>query len=257
MLGNIKEINLNWFSVVSPVSDKLGVGFGWFSKRAELEGGSGYSRLDTTGIGDNHFILGLGMKVYEDIGVGVNINRFVLTSSIEGRSGFGIDVGVRAQYPKSPIYVGLVMKNLTAGMGEETYPTTYRFGVAFLGLPRIVIKTYKKEVDGKVKRYRKRVKEGYRLAVSLDIGTKPGVVVVTSDGTKEGLIHYYFGVEYIPMKMFGLRFGYNDLDNLTAGIRLGYQKYFFDFSYSMGKKDTGLEIPILGPSYKLALTMEM
>lgn len=242
--GNLDMIHINMLSVVSPVTDKVGVGFGWVSKSADLKQ-MGYTPLDTTMMSDNQFTFGVGIKLYKNIGIGINFQRFMLSSDTGGKSGFGVDIGIKTRYPNTPFYAGFAIKNLTAGMGDEYYPSTYRFGVAFMGLPI------------SRRRYIQRKEKSYRLAVSADISTKPWGIVQNDTLYKEGLIHCYFGMEYSPMEWFSFRAGYNDLEDIAFGLRIGYSIYFFDFSYAQGKKDSEFNVPIFGASYKLAFTVKM
>jgi len=252
----VSGLTFNWISVASKVNEKLGIGFGWLNKSAVLEE-NGYNSIDTTRMGDNLFTLGIGMRLNENIGMGININRMILSSNIGAGSGFGMDLGILSKWPKYPLYFGIVMKNLSSGMGEETYPTIYRIGMGYKALPKIVIKTISKKVKGKIKRYRVREREGYRLALDFDIETNPWVVSGNDSlGYKEGILHYYMGMEYSPLDIFGVRFGWNNLEGLAGGLRLGWQKYLIDFSYAQGPKDKELGIPIMGNIWKLAFTVE-
>jgi len=253
----VSGLTFNWISVALKVNDKLGIGFGWLNKGAVLEE-NGYNEIDTTRMGDNLFTLGIGMRLNKNVGLGININRMVLSSVIGGGSGFGMDLGVLCRWPKSPVYFGFVMKNLTSGMGGETYPMVYRIGFGYKGFPRIVTRTIKKKVGEKIKRYRVKRREGYRLAFDFDLETKPwGVNGSDSLGYTEGLLHYYVGMEYNPIDIFGVRFGWNDMEGISCGLRFGWQKYLIDFSYAFqGVMDKELNIPITGSIWKAAFTMK-
>ena len=207
-------------------------GGGWIRTATSFYQG-GYDMVDTTSASDNIFSFGMGTRITPNMGVGIVLHRYLFTCFDGSKSGRGFDFGIRYRF--SPVWLGFVARNLFSSSGDEYYPTIYRAGIGFLGLPKERIKRVKK--GEKIVRVRERY--GYRVAVSLDVERRAYAVRETDTGWNEGVWHWFLGIEYSPLDILGIRCGFSDVEKWSVGLTLGYSNFLFEFSYGGDQETIG------------------
>ncbi|RKZ22314.1 hypothetical protein DRQ18_02820 [bacterium] len=221
-------------------------GGGWIRTGTKFESGDDYDLINEAAASDNMFSIAFAGKIGRYIGVGAVLHRYLFSTFDGSAGGIGFDLGFA--YRRRPIAFGVMTRNVLSSSGDEYYPTFYRGGLAFLLLPKVKVK---RVVRGDKVRV---VKEfyGYRVALSFDAEWRPWAIKETEEGWKEGVLHWYTGIEYAPLDMFGLRLGYSDLEKFSFGFTFGYRNFIFDFSYNLGENENGI-----GRMMRTSLTMRM
>lgn len=249
----IEGLSTTWMSAGYKINDRIGVGVYWLNNLATLEEGNAYTNISSSTMSENHLAVGAGLKLLNSLGIGMSIQRYSIYSSLDGKSGLGMNAGIIGAF--KGLRIGVSVKNLLAGMSDESYSPDYRLGLSYTAFPIIEETIYTKVVDGEKKKYLRRDEKGYRLAFAFDIMYKTGAVQYTADS--ENILNYYGGIEYTPFEAISMRAGYNTQDGITGGLRLGYDRYFIDVTYMNGIDDPVMGIPIIGPTYQVAFVFKL
>lgn len=199
ILSDVEDVSVQWFGLSHP----KGIGLSWLRKGANLE--QGRDNL-TTVIAENRYSLSYGVSLSHNFIVGVTANRFSVESEIGGSSGFGIDAAcLWLPNPRYFFQIGFLARNLSASMGDENFPTTYRMGFAWGPLRNLIL--------------------------AFDLSTKSGV-----DG-REGLTYRWFGgIEWKIVEQFAIRMGFNTNHPLNFGTGFSLGPVILDYAYSSVKE---------------------
>jgi len=219
------DISLNYLSFIHPTAlSFLGGGFGFsFAKQsAQLEQGPEASINEME---ENTYILSLGGSLPDNsLYFGVNFKALSVSETDEGisRAGSAYDLGL-LYYPAPKISLGLMLRNLSAHLGEENFSTDTRVGVA----GRLL---------------------NDRLLLAADYASKEDVA-----GKKGTSWQSHLGAEYWLTDTFALRVG-SDKGNMTAGLGLTFNllgaeapEGVLDYSYRQDEE--------LGYTHRFALTV--
>ncbi len=179
-------------------------------------------------IGDFHpmdldVAMNFGFKINNDISVGSTVHTLYEKIYTESAMGFAADLGIIYQTPINNLSVSANVKHLgsTNKMNEEKIkiPNTREIGLAH----SINTLNYKVLLEGKLIQY--------------------------SDEPK---VQAAIGTQLTILKMLNLRAGYktnHDLENVSAGIGIEYERMSFDYSYSPMDYDFN-DVHMLGLSYR-------
>jgi long-subunit fatty acid transport protein len=205
-LSEVANVYVDWFGLAYPMGPNLGsIGVSWIREYAKLECGR-----DTTmsSMSENTYSLSYGLTIWEHLGrglyIGGTINRLSFSCDIESSSGIGFDVGL-LWIPIRILRFGFLMRNISANMGDENFPTTYRMGIG-LGTQKFI--------------------------VAFDISTKQGV------NNTEGIsIQWFGGINWNIVPQFAVRVGSNYVSPFTGGIGFMIKGVILDYSYSGTQKE--------------------
>jgi len=165
------------------------LGLGWVLQQAELEEGpSG----NTNQMRENTYILSLSTSLNHYFFYGVNIKGFTLDAGEEGRkSGMGLDFG-SIYKPRDWLSFGLVLRNISAQLGDESFPVDARIGTALRLLEE-------------------------RLVLTMDFDSKEAV-----NEEEARRWRFHMGGEFKLTPNFSLRAGY-DKEDWTAGFGFNFR----------------------------------
>ncbi|MDI6839656.1 MAG: hypothetical protein QMD71_02180 [bacterium] len=200
ILSDVPGIGVDWFSLIHPD----GWGISWLRKGATLE--QGKDNVIKTSMAENTYSVSYGVRLLKILSIGITANRFSINSDISGASGFGCNVGILyIPIPRYPFQAGFLIRNISANIGDENFPTTYRIGVS----GRVI----------------------ENLTLALDLSTKHGV-----NRANRTIIHYFGGLEWQIVPQFALRVGNNDNNPINVGFGFELGKVLLDYAYSSMKE---------------------
>ncbi len=236
----IPDLMIDYVSFGYPLAletRRLGVGFAWERRGSRLENFFG----ETSSMSEHTFSLTLSAKPTRMLAVGINLNRFMLLSTLGSKSGWGFDLGLHVR-PRRWMGLGFTARNIAAGYGEEQFPTTLRAGLAFFLFPSSY--TVLDTVVRKGKRVLvRRVRTGEeRVILAVDLRTKENV------NGKEGVnLLYHVGLEIRWIPQLALRVGSSSNVPLSAGVGIYYRGIGVDYAFESGN-------PWLGDQHKIGLS---
>lgn len=217
MHSNVFDVGINqeYLSIVHPVGKGFGFGLAWLHHDADLnEGFRNSSKTNTWS--DDLFVLGVGMKLKENLMMGLNIKRFIINTEItssgsESGSGIGFDFSLllmpKTEYVEldiKDIKYGLVLRNVATDFNNENPSIDYKLGVSALLFDKITV---------------------------------AGDLVLTEDDKEDKEFLFYFGADYKFNKMVNVRLGLND-GSFTTGIGFTYlEKFKFNYAFQSELSD--------------------
>ncbi len=131
----LTDVNLDWMAFSQPIGKRGGMGVGWLHKGATLEEEN--NQITTSRMTENTYILSVTIPISWSTLTGINFKRITLESLEETPGGgFGFDVGtlyiidnLSLEFMDS-FSVGVLFRNLTTTVKDESFPSTIRIGTA-------------------------------------------------------------------------------------------------------------------------------
>lgn len=206
-----------YFSVVHPLGKGIGLGFSWVHHDADLEEGFGQLRTNKTNQwADDLFIIGTGIKLKENLMLGLNIKRFLVktdmtaTGSAAG-SGTGFDIScmyhskaIFKELEMKNIKYAFVMRNVATNFNSEHPSIDYKLGASALFFEQLTLAS--------------------------------DLVLIENDKDDKEFI-FYAGADYRLNNNINIRIGLND-GSFTTGFGLTYLNRFkFNYSYQSKLSD--------------------
>ncbi len=168
---NVEGLNVNYANLTLPVASLGTFAAGWLISHATLE----YGRYDehhevemvSNDANEHMFSLSFGRKLFDQLlffrttSIGLSINRYMFTNSVEDEAGFGFDAALSIEFPYG-IRFGVTARNLGAELMGYMLDPELRWGVGY----SLLLKEQHRisaEIDGVYKRNR-----DYRELATMD-----------------------------------------------------------------------------------------
>jgi hypothetical protein len=155
ILQDVEGLNVNYVSFGLPIKHVGTMAVEWLLKHATLEEGRD---AESNSANENSFSIALGRSIFSDIGpfedvnLGLSLNRHVFTTADGQGAGFGFDLAMLTRF-RYGFCLGFVARSMGADMMGEQLDPELRFG---LGWTRLLNDMHRVTVDfdGSYKRNR-------------------------------------------------------------------------------------------------------
>ncbi|MEW5693559.1 MAG: hypothetical protein AB1765_09725, partial [Candidatus Hydrogenedentota bacterium] len=201
----VDDINQNYLAVAYGDSiRRFGAGLAMRYLGADLEYGSaGGSIISSVDYDEFEWIVGGGVRVMTDWYVGMNYKHYSIESSLRGTelsiSGNAMDIGTIYYVRPLDLNLGAMIRNFSCDFGKEDIDPTYRIGLS------------KSFIDNHIR-------------FAIDVSEENDAALNDAD------FRLHAGCEFLPVKEFGIRIGYDDED-ITGGFGVYFGSAGLEYAY--------------------------